>query len=303
MENRQRQVLLRTMKDFIKFCDIAGLRWYMAFGSAIGTVRHNGLIPWDDDIDVYMPREDYERFLLMKGHIGEISGGKLEGEYDLCGPRVSKEDMPFPFTKFCDMHTTIWEKKQYPVIVGVFIDVFPLDYTDGDMAANDALKNRYQDYFRKYRRGFRRLSFRYCLNAIFEGRFSDSVKFITDNVLYRTRKNKYKEEFCKMDRAMASRTGDWLISFCAYSKAEKVCHTAELFAGYETALFEGLTVRIPSGNDKILRQIYGDYMQLPPKFERVPGHAQYFADFSRRLSLHEAKAEIRSGKHKKYSGR
>ena len=74
METKQREILLRTMKDFMAFCDIAGLKWYLAYGSAIGAVRHNGFIPWDDDIDVYMPREDYERFLSMKGKISEISG-------------------------------------------------------------------------------------------------------------------------------------------------------------------------------------------------------------------------------------
>ena len=98
---------------------------------------------------------------------------------------------------------------------------------------------------------------------------------------------------------MASRTGNMRICFCAYSKSAKVCHPAEYFDGTIDELFEGMTVKLPVGNDKILRQIYGDYMQLPPKFERVPGHAQYFADFSRRMTLTQAKAEIRSGKHKK----
>ena len=65
METKQREILLRTMKDFMAFCDIAGLKWYLAYGSAIGAVRHNGFIPWDDDIDVYMPREDYERFPVV----------------------------------------------------------------------------------------------------------------------------------------------------------------------------------------------------------------------------------------------
>lgn len=300
MESKQREVLLRTMNDFMKFCDAAGLEWYLAFGSAIGAVRHNGLIPWDDDIDVYMPRADYERFLGMKGRIAEISGGRLEGEYDLFGPRVSGEDMPFPFTKFCDMNSTIWEKKQYPVVTGVFVDVFPLDCTGSDMAENDRLKDKYHACFRRYRRSFRTHSARYCLSALSEGRLRDCFKFITDIVLYRTRKSRYKKEFCELDRSMASRTGDMRICFCAYSKSEKVCHDASLFDGVEEETFENMKVRLPIGNDRILRQIYGDYMQLPPKYEQVPGHAQYFADFSRRLTLAQAKAEIRSGRHKRY---
>ena len=54
MDDKYRAVLLRTMKDFMKFCDSAGLTWYLAFGAAIGAERHKGMIPWDDDIDVYV---------------------------------------------------------------------------------------------------------------------------------------------------------------------------------------------------------------------------------------------------------
>ena len=76
METKQREILLRTMKDFMAFCDIAGLKWYLAYGSAIGAVRHHGIIPWDDDIDVIMPRPDYDRLL-------EIAQQEDFGQYEL----------------------------------------------------------------------------------------------------------------------------------------------------------------------------------------------------------------------------
>ena len=53
---------LEILKEFIRICDIHNLRYFLGYGSAIGTVRHQGFIPWDDDIDVFMPREDYELF-------------------------------------------------------------------------------------------------------------------------------------------------------------------------------------------------------------------------------------------------
>ena len=302
MDDKHRAVLLRTMRDFEKFCDKAGLQWYMAFGSAIGTVRHKGIIPWDDDIDVFMPRPDYERLLGMKDRIQEIAGNSLEGEYELIGARTSEADIPFMFTKFCDLHTTVWEKKHYPVIVGVFIDIFPLDRTGDDVEENRRLKEAYHDCFRKYRRSFRSHSFRSGVTAFFQGRFSESMKFLTDNLFYRPRKKEFKEEFCRLDRSMAERTGDNLISLSAYSAPDRVCWPASFFASAEEVTFENMTVKLPAGNDAILRQIYGDYMQLPPKFERVSGHSQYFADFTRRMTLREAKAEIQRRKKKRYSG-
>ena len=59
--------LLKTFKAFINFCEQHGLTYYAAFGTALGAVRHQGFIPWDDDVDVYMPREDYNRLLALRG--------------------------------------------------------------------------------------------------------------------------------------------------------------------------------------------------------------------------------------------
>gem|GEM_PF-4050912 len=62
-----KKALTSTLKGFINFCEQHNLRYYAAFGTAIGAVRHHGIIPWDDDIDVYMPREDYNKFLSLRG--------------------------------------------------------------------------------------------------------------------------------------------------------------------------------------------------------------------------------------------
>ena len=58
-----KKALISTLKGFVNFCEQHNLRYYVAFGTALGAVRHHGIIPWDDDIDVYMPREDYNKFL------------------------------------------------------------------------------------------------------------------------------------------------------------------------------------------------------------------------------------------------
>ena len=111
MDDKYRAALLRTMKDFIEFCDKTGLEWYLAFGSAIGAERHNGMIPWDDDMDVYMPRKDYERFLSMAGKVNGLVPG-LEGQYDIFSTRTGTEGYPVAIAKFTDMNSSIWEQER-----------------------------------------------------------------------------------------------------------------------------------------------------------------------------------------------
>lgn len=300
MDDRHKEILLRTMRDFMKFCDAAGLDWYLAFGASIGAVRHKGLIPWDDDIDVYMPRPDYERLLTMRGRVREIAGDILEGEYDLCGPRVSEEDMPFSITKFCDMNSTIWEQERYPSVYGVFIDIFPLDSFDGNIAAAQRFKDEYHSAFRKYRRSFRCHTFRAWGESLLEGNFHYCSGALLDLLWYRPRRKSLKARFCSMDRALAAGRGDWRITYSAFSPAEKVSFPAGCICGRTLIPFENMMVPVPSGNDEILRRIYGDYMQMPAKFERISNHGSFFMDFTRRMTITEIRSEIDNGFRDKY---
>ena len=75
------------------------------------------------------------------------------------------------------------------------------------------------------------------------------------------------------------------------------------FDGYRTARFEDFEVRVPAGDDAVLRRNYGDYMQLPPKYERISTHGKFFVDLSERMTVRKIRAELRSGRHDKYAGR
>ncbi len=301
MDDKRRAILLRTMRDFSRFCDKAGLGWFMAFGAAIGTVRHKGMIPWDDDIDVYMPRPDYERLVAIVNGVASDSSSLLhngviqgdEGSYSVIGPRVSQDYWPFPYLKFSDNSSIIWEQEKYRCVTGVFVDIFPLDETDGDMARNDELKSHYHKVFGKYKRS---------------GRYNDItmrnlIPSLLDAVLYRPRAAALKDDFCALDKAMASIHGDHYITWAAISPSRKVCFPKEWAESWTEADFEGFKVRLPIGNDKILRSIYGDYMQLPPKYERISNHHQFFADFGKRMSVEEIDAAMKSGMIRKFGDR
>lgn len=96
------KVLLKTFKAFSALCDEYNLRYYAAFGTALGAVRHQGFIPWDDDIDVYMPRQDYNKFIALRD--------KIEEAYSIIDLRDTGYFMYF--AKFINNQTTVWEKRE-----------------------------------------------------------------------------------------------------------------------------------------------------------------------------------------------
>ena len=108
---------LDIIRAFDCFAKEQHLRWYLAGGTLIGAVRHQGFIPWDDDIDIMMPREDYEKMLKTFRH----------ERYRLSECRKSSE-AAIPFAQIYDSQTFLkWKKVKDPDL-GVFIDIFPIDF-------------------------------------------------------------------------------------------------------------------------------------------------------------------------------
>ena len=132
-----------------------------------------------------------------------------------------------------------------------------------------------------------------------------------DVLWMKPRKELYLNKFNDIDKAMAASSGDTLIVLPAYSSVEKVTYPKEWFDGYRTARFEDFEVRVPADEtfkapaeyDKFLTTLYGDYMQLPPKYERISTHGKFFVNLSERMTVKKIRAEMRSGKHDKYAGR
>ena len=118
--NEIQKVELNLLKEFVKVCEKNNLRYFMVGGSALGCVRHKGFIPWDDDIDVAMPREDYEKFMKMQDELPSycfIQNYKTDPHYI------------YNYGKLRDSRTTFIESyyKYHRINHGVWIDIFPLD--------------------------------------------------------------------------------------------------------------------------------------------------------------------------------
>ena len=115
---RYKTILFKTFQAFIDTCEKYDLRYFCAGGTVLGAVRHGNIIPWDDDIDVFMPRDDYERLI-------ELSPEISKGDYSVIAARITP--MFATFAKFYDKNTTLWELKEIPFVYGIYIDIFPLD--------------------------------------------------------------------------------------------------------------------------------------------------------------------------------
>ena len=111
--------LVEMLKWLSEFIESKGLRYYVVEGTMLGAVRHNGIIPWDDDVDIAMPRPDYERLIqLLKEPVDHYVVESCDGE---------AKDYPYALAKFYDTNTSMTEYLRRNVNRGVYIDIFPLD--------------------------------------------------------------------------------------------------------------------------------------------------------------------------------
>ena len=113
-------ILVDMLKTIDKFCSDNNLKYFLAYGTLLGAVRHKGFIPWDDDIDIIMPRSDYQKFIqyFNKGtqsHTLQVVDCYSTNNYYL------------PFAKLIHTGTVVLENVNNAIPLGVFIDVFPLD--------------------------------------------------------------------------------------------------------------------------------------------------------------------------------
>ena len=280
--------LIGTLASFVKLTEKMGLRYFMAYGSAIGAVRHGGMIPWDDDIDVYMPREDYVKLL-------SIPEKELPEGYSIVYPgRDSSLDVPFPYAKYTSLGCTVWEQERYPIILGTFIDVFPLDECTLPTEELDKFRSGYLKNFELYKRSFRKTSFRQWVSFLGEKDFRRATVTAWDSIRLRPFRRKYLGRFLRYEKELSEHgikgSGEKSLT-CLSSPypTSKEVYRREWFSGEVKMDFENLAVSLPAGYDPLLRQIYGDYMVPPPPAKRQSMHHHFFVDMGRRLSVEDAR--------------
>lgn len=256
-EIRERELnMLRKLRDF---CRERGLTYYLAYGTLIGAVRHQGFIPWDDDVDVIMFREDYD--VLMR----EFNIGRDDSLAARC-----VENSPGYYHnmgKIIDESTVLIEKgNNLGDEIGIYIDIFAFDYLPED----DAERARVLRHLRKLRKHYRRINEdldeqRNPVKRLALRANKLALKLLPGDLIAR-----------KMNEAAVAATGGRRTGICgeltSYSSKERSLFRTEWFDGTIELPFEGEMFTAPKDYDTILRFFYGDYMTPPPEEKRHLEH-------------------------------
>lgn len=264
--NQHQEKLLGIIKFFHEFCVENNLRYYVTGGSLLGAMRHEGFIPWDDDIDVAMPRPDYEK-------LRELLEGK-QGRYILETPYSKAKDYGYTMSKIYDSETTAVEKVKFNTCRGVFLDVFPLD----------GIGNTKDEMVRNHKKI-------YWLNMFIATRTSipraerswyKNVAILVSSIIPEKLLNT-KRIICKLDKMCARIPYDnskYVGNLAgAYGLREIV--DRDLFGEPKLYKFEDTYVYGVEKGDEYLTQIYGDWRQLPPEDKRSSGHDFELLDLNR----------------------
>lgn len=281
-----KRIITDVLREFHDICQKNGFRYFACGGTAIGTVRHKGIIPWDDDIDVSMPRPDYDRFInyCMSHDLGD---------YEMAGPHIT-ENYPIPFIKLCSRKTTLIEEDDTPCIIGAYIDIFPIDGTSDDIQEAVRLKKRYNRIWNKLEAISTRNSFSEYMALLKTPH--EWGRFIVKTVGFFFRKPLRKYLLHLLDsisRKHPFETSSNIVIYCG-SYNEKEIMPKTFCEGDDISMpFEDISIMMPSGYDDYLTRIYGDYMQLPPVEKQVSHHFHAVTDLKKRLTKKEALSLLR----------
>ena len=247
---------LMILKDFIKICDDNNLTYYMYAGSLLGAIRHNGFIPWDDDLDVIMFRDDFEKFKKIF-----IASDKDKYEL-LCNE--TNEDYFHLLAKLM-LKDTLFEEgwvSQVDFHIGINMDIFVLD----DLAEN------------KFKRNYQlKKSFLYNKLMIMSKLRLDDLslpaKIVTHTgyyilKLFRITPYKLNKRCLNFLKKFKDSNTEYVFDISATAEEYPQIFKKDDFKSIRQVQFEDIEVNVPGNYDNILKSLYGDYMQLPPEEDR-----------------------------------
>lgn len=285
MQMRFKQTLKETYIAFHKFCEIHNIRYFMAYGTAIGVARHQGFIPWDDDIDVLMPREDYEKLLSLQD--------TLTDGYSIMN--YHNKSCTVPYSKFVNMNTTVVEFDYFPVSEGVSIDIFILDRTTESDENIYQIKQNLEKQVKQYQRTVYNLTLSGIVKYIRGFHFGIVSKVLFNMVFYRFFRSKYIGNLEKFESKLSSEhEGRW-VSYYTYNKMQKEIFPYEWFESSVEMPFEDLMVPMAIGYDGYLTKVFGDYMTPPPIDKKVSHHSHYYCNLKEHLTIDEVRRRLKRG--------
>ena len=257
--------LLEMLRFFHAFCEANHLRYYIIGGTLLGALRHQGFIPWDDDVDIGMPRSDYDAFL-------RLFGTTAIDRYAVESASSDDENFCFPYAKLFDTSTTLIENTKKPLKRGIYLDIFPLDGAGNSLreamlhfAAIDGKKTLLS--MRMTKISNRRAGYKNAILRI--------VQALPACMICEKNLSRQIDALCRQKdfdgcALVGNLTGAW---------GKKEIVPRELFGMPRLYRFEDLSVYGLERPEAYLAHIYGDWQKLPPESKRV-SHHNYYLDLN-----------------------
>lgn len=273
---------LETFKAFIAFCQANHLKYFAAYGTVLGAARHHGFIPWDDDIDVYMMRDDYDRCLSILRNDPPVGYEPVDYTHE--------EEYYLPFAKFCDARSTVYEMEDYRISFGNYIDIFPLDAVPDDKAERE----RHCKHLLKLRGTLADDLRHKTWGDILREATRQSLRLTLTDVAYALFRHPIRHWLVNhIERRTRAYQGQPLKHVCfssSYYSREKNL-TIDIFGDGTLLPFEDISIVVPTRYEDYLETAYGNWRQLPPVEQRGQ-HDVVFMDLNRKIPYKEVRKII-----------
>lgn len=252
----QKEILLGLMDAIHSFCEEKSIRYFLTGGTLLGAVRHKGFIPWDDDIDIVMLRDDYNRF------IQEFNNDRKDFVSLVCFENT--KNFYLPYAKVVDNRTVLKEDVFKPIPIGVSVDVFPLD----DMSNNlDEAKS----FYKKQKKYIDLLTLK---NVNLNKKRSFLKNFLLLISKFLVPRNLVIKKLLKNAESFStSADAAYIANIVVMTYGEKEFMERKWFDTTVKLEFEGRFYNAPVGYHEILKKLYNDYMTLPPIEKRITHHS------------------------------
>lgn len=257
---------LDTLVYFKEFCDKNNLLFYLCGGCCIGSLRTGGFIPWDDDIDILMPRDDYEKLYKLWDNDKNERFKLLRTDEKIFTGNI--------FTTIVDTETTCVKANQAHLDIpfGIMMDIFPID---------GCPKGKFKRTMQKLNAMIYSLFLAQIVPENHGGIMALGSKFLLSIVKSpKAREKKWRNAERRMSKYKIADC-EYITELCEGVHSMQPEYPKEWFASAVYREFEGLQMPIPVGYDPYLKKAFGDYMKLPPEDKQKPHHDMILVDTER----------------------